>query len=41
VEGYIDVVRLVDFGIENVVAPLGTALTDEQVNLPESPAIGN
>jgi DNA primase len=33
VEGYFDVVRLVEFGIENVVAPLGTALTDEQVAL--------
>jgi DNA primase len=33
VEGYFDVLRLVDVGIENVVAPLGTALTDEQARL--------
>ena len=33
VEGYFDVVRLVDAGIESVVAPLGTALTDEQARL--------
>ncbi len=33
VEGYFDVIRLVDVGIENVVAPLGTALTDEQARL--------
>ena len=30
VEGYFDVVRLVLAGIESVVAPLGTALTDDQ-----------
>src|SRR5689334_5176462 len=30
VEGYFDVVRLVIAGIESVVAPLGTALTEEQ-----------
>ncbi|MEO7963829.1 MAG: DNA primase, partial [Gemmatimonadaceae bacterium] len=30
VEGYFDVLRLVAAGIETVVAPLGTALTDEQ-----------
>jgi DNA primase len=30
VEGYFDVVRLVLAGIESVVAPLGTALTEEQ-----------
>ena len=33
VEGYFDVVRLVDAGIESVVAPLGTAMTDEQARL--------
>jgi DNA primase len=30
VEGYFDVVRLVLSGLESVVAPLGTALTDDQ-----------
>jgi DNA primase len=33
VEGYFDVIRLVAAGIENVVAPLGTALTHEQAAL--------
>ena len=33
VEGYFDVIRLVLAGIENVVAPLGTALTAEQSTL--------
>jgi DNA primase len=33
VEGYFDVLRLVDAGIENVVAPMGTALTDGQAEL--------
>ncbi len=33
VEGYFDVVRLVDAGIESVVAPMGTALTDAQADL--------
>ena len=33
VEGYFDVVRLVLAGIETVVAPLGTALTDEQASM--------
>jgi len=33
VEGYFDVVRLAAAGIESVVAPLGTALTDEQAQL--------
>jgi DNA primase len=33
VEGYFDVLRLVLAGVENVVAPLGTALTDEQASL--------
>jgi DNA primase len=33
VEGYFDVVRLVAAGVEPVVAPLGTALTDEQAQL--------
>ena len=33
VEGYFDVVRLVSAGFEWVVAPLGTALTDEQAAL--------
>ena len=33
VEGYFDVVRLVASGIEEVVAPLGTALTEEQARL--------
>src|SRR5688500_20207926 len=30
VEGYYDVVRLILVGIESVVAPLGTALTEDQ-----------
>ncbi len=33
VEGYFDVLRLVDVGIEEVVAPLGTALTRGQARL--------
>lgn len=33
VEGYFDVLRLVQAGIEHVVAPLGTALTGEQAQL--------
>jgi len=33
VEGYFDVVRLVDAGLESVVAPMGTALTDAQADL--------
>ena len=33
VEGYLDAIRLVLAGIEEVVAPLGTALTDEQAQL--------
>ena len=33
VEGYFDVVRLVDAGIEAVVAPMGTALATEQADL--------
>jgi DNA primase len=33
VEGYFDVVRLASAGVEEVVAPLGTALTDEQAAL--------
>ena len=33
VEGYSDVIRLVLAGVENVVAPLGTALTHEQAAL--------
>jgi len=33
VEGYFDVVRLVLAGIESVVAPLGTALTEEQASM--------
>src|SRR5688572_23463473 len=33
VEGYFDVVRLVLAGIESVVAPLGTALTEDQAAL--------
>lgn len=33
VEGYFDVVRLVLAGIESVVAPLGTALTEEQATM--------
>lgn len=33
VEGYMDVVSLVSAGIENVVAPLGTSMTEEQARL--------
>ncbi len=33
VEGYFDVLRLVDVGIEETVAPLGTAFTAEQAGL--------
>ncbi|MHB1329866.1 MAG: DNA primase, partial [Gemmatimonadales bacterium] len=33
VEGYFDVIRLVEAGIESVVAPLGTALTADQAVL--------
>lgn len=33
VEGYFDVLRLVLAGVEEVVAPLGTALTEEQAEL--------
>ncbi len=33
VEGYLDVVSLAQFGIKNVVATLGTALTEKQVDV--------
>jgi DNA primase len=33
VEGYFDVVRLVDAGLESVVAPMGTALAEGQADL--------
>ena len=33
VEGYFDVMRLIGAGLESVVAPMGTALTDEQAKL--------
>ena len=33
VEGYFDVVRLIGVGVECVVAPMGTALTEEQAKL--------
>jgi DNA primase len=33
VEGYFDVVRLIGAGIESVVAPMGTALTEDQERL--------
>jgi DNA primase len=33
VEGYMDVISLVQAGFANVVAPLGTALTEEQIEL--------
>ncbi|HVE78534.1 MAG TPA: DNA primase [Gemmatimonadaceae bacterium] len=33
VEGYFDVVRLMAAGVESVVAPLGTALTEEQARI--------
>ena len=32
-EGYMDVISLYQNGIESIVAPLGTALTEEQLNL--------
>jgi DNA primase len=35
VEGYFDALRLVDVGIEEVVAPLGTAMTRDQARLLE------
>ncbi len=33
VEGYIDLIALYQSGIKNVVAPLGTALTESQINI--------
>jgi DNA primase len=33
VEGYFDALRLVDAGVEHVVAPMGTALTESQADL--------
>ncbi len=33
VEGYVDVIALAKIGLENVVAPLGTALTEDQLDL--------
>ena len=33
VEGYMDVVSLYNHGIQNVCASLGTAITDNQINL--------
>ncbi|HVZ48608.1 MAG TPA: DNA primase, partial [Gemmatimonadaceae bacterium] len=33
VEGYFDVVRLVEAGLEETVAPMGTSLTDDQADL--------
>jgi DNA primase len=33
VEGYFDVLRLADVGVEEVIAPLGTSLTDAQATL--------
>ena len=33
VEGYFDALRLIDAGVESVVAPMGTALTEEQAKL--------
>lgn len=33
VEGFMDVIRLYTIGIENVVAPMGTAVTKDQANL--------
>jgi DNA primase len=33
VEGYMDVIALAQAGIENAVAPLGTALTENQLKL--------
>jgi len=32
-EGYMDVIALAKYGFENAVAPLGTALTEEQIDL--------
>ena len=39
VEGYTDVIALHQFGIETAVAPLGTALTEEQISLVGSSAV--
>ncbi len=33
VEGYFDVIRMADAGLEEVVAPMGTSLTDDQADL--------
>jgi len=33
VEGYMDAISLCAFGFKNVVAPLGTAMTEKQINL--------
>ena len=33
VEGYMDAISLCSFGFKNVVAPLGTAMTEKQINL--------
>ena len=33
VEGYFDVIRLVDVGLEEAIAPLGTSLTEDQARL--------
>ncbi len=33
VEGYMDVIALAQAGFENAVAPLGTALTENQLEL--------
>lgn len=33
VEGYFDVIRLYSVGVKNVVAPMGTALTKEQISM--------
>lgn len=33
VEGYMDVVTMYDYGIQNAVAPCGTSLTDAQIDL--------
>lgn len=35
VEGYFDALRLVEAGVESVVAPMGTALTEQQASLLE------
>ena len=32
-EGYMDVITLYQYGIQSIVAPLGTAITEEQLNL--------